>query len=443
MRQIAKFIVVSLMLCMSVAAAHAADPREQVNRAIELIGKGEFSLARSYLAPALISPFINNSERSRAYYLRGFSFAAQNMPVSARKDYTRALEFNAANPAALVELGRLHAAGRGIERDESAAFSLFEQAADLGYAPGKFHMGYAYLMGAGVEKNLLRAREILAEAADAGHTFAMNSLAASYRSEHVASPEPELAKEWYEKAHEAGDATALLAIGFMYAQGEFGEEDAETAVTYFRRAAEQDVSAAHVSLGYAFLTGLGVDRDYAQAFSAYSRGADMGQQGAFIGLGHLYASGLGVEQNIETARQWYERGARLGHVEAQLRLVGIFIQDSTEEARRQAVYWARQAATSGHVKAMNDYAWMLATSKFDAMRNGTLAVDQAEKAVAEQPSAVYLDTLAAAYAEIGNFERAVDVQLQALEALAEEDASLRGELETRLQYYRRSEPWRE
>ena len=69
--------------------------------------------------------------------------------------------------------------------------------------------------------------------------------------------------------------------------------------------------------------------------------------------------------------------------------------------------------------------------------------DQAEQAVALEPRAPYLDTLAAAYAEIGNFERAIEVQQEALAALTEEESDLRRELELRLQYYQRNEPWRE
>ena len=77
------------------------------------------------------------------------------------------------------------------------------------------------------------------------------------------------------------------------------------------------------------------------------------------------------------------------------------------------------------------------------MRNGTLALDQAQKAVAGEESAAYLDTLAAAYAELGNFAEAIAVQERAIKAITEEEQDLRGELQTRLEYYQRSQPWRE
>ena len=60
---------------------------------------------------------------------------------------------------------------------------------------------------------------------------------------------------------------------------------------------------------------------------------------------------------------------------------------------------------------------------------------------AAQPG--HLDTLAAAYAETGQFAQAVSTQRQALAALATPDAGLRGELERRLQSYRQAQVWRE
>ncbi|MAD08720.1 MAG: hypothetical protein CMP86_15070, partial [Gammaproteobacteria bacterium] len=84
----------------------AADPLASIEKSVQLIDQGENSLARAYLAPALINPRISALARSRAYYLRGFSFASEGMPVSALRDFNRALEFYPANPMALFALAR-------------------------------------------------------------------------------------------------------------------------------------------------------------------------------------------------------------------------------------------------------------------------------------------------------------------------------------------------
>lgn len=436
-------LFLATLLANAVTVAHAANPRADIEKAIELMESEQYSFARTYLAPSLISPYITSGERSRAYYLRGFSYLAENMPVSALKDFNRALEFNPANPAALVELARLYMSGKGVEKDAETAVGLFQEAADLGYAPGLFHIGYAYLLGEGVEKNLLKAREILGQAADEGHVFAMMSLAASYRADHVATPDPEQALVWYEKAHAAGESKALLSIGYMHANGEMGEEDVAAALAAFQKAADEGVIEAHTSLAYAYLTGNGVEENPELAYEHYNQAATGGDLAAYLGLGHLYEYGIGVDQSFGAAKTWYERGARRGSVDAQMRMVGLFLREDSSVARKQALYWGREAASSGLSQALNDYAWLLATSKFDEMRNGTLALDQAQKAVAGEESAAYLDTLAAAYAELGNFAEAIAVQERAIKAITEEEQDLRGELQTRLEYYQRSQPWRE
>ena len=59
---------------------------------------------------------------------------------------------------------------------------------------------------------------------------------------------------------------------------------------------------------------------------------------------------------------------------------------------------------------MNNVAWQLATHPDPKVRNGQLAVEWAEKAmqVTQGKQATYYDTLAAAYAEQGRFQEALN-----------------------------------
>ncbi len=436
-------VMITGVFCAAADRTYALDARTYVQRAVELIEAQQYTLARTYLEPALIDPRLHSGERSRAYYLRGFSFMAQGMPVSARKDYNRALEFNPKNAVVVLELGLLHGAGNGVEQDEALALSLYEQAVALGYQRAQFYVGRAYLFGRGVEKNIETARASLTAAAEADHLYAMMNLAASYRAPHDAEPQPELALAWYEKAIEGGEHAALLSIGFMHANGEFGEADPVQAVALFRQALDEGIAAAAVHLAYAHLTGTGVEKNPELARALYIEAADAGVVPAYVGLGHLYEFGLGVAKDRALARQWYEKGAALGQEEAMLRLVSFHLQRDGEVARGEALKWSRLAALQGSAQAVNDYAWLLATSKVDDMRNGTLALDQAIKAVDLQASAAYLDTLAAAYAELGNFEQAVSTQRQAIASITSDEDGIAEDLQERLQYYERSEPWRE
>lgn len=70
-----------------------------------------------------------------------------------------------------------------------------------------------------------------------------------------------------------------------------------------------------------------------------------------------------------------------------------------------------------HPAALNELAWIMATSPQDKLRNGAEAVKLAERAVqnTENKKAQAMDTLAAAYAEEGRFDDAVSTAQKAQE----------------------------
>jgi eukaryotic-like serine/threonine-protein kinase len=92
--------------------------------------------------------------------------------------------------------------------------------------------------------------------------------------------------------------------------------------------------------------------------------------------------------------------------------------------------------------SLNAIAWIRAASDAPELRNGTDAVNLAETAVAatHRTNAPFLDTLAAAYAEVSQFDKAVAVQQEAIGLLhtAEEKA----DYGTRLKLYQANKPCR-
>ena len=111
-----------------------------------------------------------------------------------------------------------------------------------------------------------------------------------------------------------------------------------------------------------------------------------------------------------------------------------------EQGRREeAAQWARRASESGNAAALNGYARMLATSRFADIRDGQTALRHARRAVELDRKAAYLDTLAAAFAEMNRFEDAVQVQRQAL-AAAKVDSALVEAFSARLSAYEQAKP---
>jgi tetratricopeptide (TPR) repeat protein len=100
-----------------------------------------------------------------------------------------------------------------------------------------------------------------------------------------------------------------------------------------------------------------------------------------------------------------------------------------------------------HPGLANTLAWILATSPNDAQRNGSEAVALAERACAltQRQQHQYLDTLAAAYAEVGRFDDAVKTIKEALDRLKEGggDEATTAAYQARLALYERKQPYRD
>ncbi|MEX1042004.1 MAG: tetratricopeptide repeat protein [Pirellulaceae bacterium] len=113
-----------------------------------------------------------------------------------------------------------------------------------------------------------------------------------------------------------------------------------------------------------------------------------------------------------------------------------------------------KGAIQGYEKAMaikndddgilNNYAWVLATSPQDEVRDGEKSIELAKKAceVTEYSRPHILSTLAAAYAETGDFENAKKWSQKALD-IADGDPEMVEHLEKELESFKQEKPWRE
>ncbi len=443
MQHLRRLLFIWALAAVSSPTAVAIDSRAYVERAVALIEAEEYSLARTYLEPALIDFRLTPGERSRAYYLRGFAFFAEGLHVSAHKDYNRALEFFPRNPVVLTAMAQLYLEGLGVEPNPQVAVALLREAAEADHAPAQLHLGIAYLRGLGLEQSVENARKWLTQAAEAGLPDAMINLAQSYRAPLAAEPAPAQAERWYRKALEAGRHEALMYLGFMAEEGEAGEPDPETARGHFAEAAEAGVPVAQAKLGHMYLTGQGGEADPARARALFQQAADQGHPAGFMGLAYLYETGTGVAQDDAQAMAWYQRAAEAGLLDAQIRMAYAALREDSLEGQQRAREWLAKAAAQNSPQALNDYAWLLATSEHASVRDGQQALTLALQAVDRVRTPAYLDTLAAAYAETGKFEQAVATQQEAIAMAPPDETELVQELKTHLAAFEAGKPWRE
>lgn len=122
--------------------------------------------------------------------------------------------------------------------------------------------------------------------------------------------------------------------------------------------------------------------------------------------------------------------------------LGILYQQAGKYGAAITAYRTSLRHHPGHVLTQNNLAWLLATSPEPSLRNGAESVRLAEnvRKVAGTSNPNVLDTLAAAYAEAGQFDMAVQWQSKAVECAP---AASKPILKARLELFRARKPYRE
>lgn len=104
------------------------------------------------------------------------------------------------------------------------------------------------------------------------------------------------------------------------------------------------------------------------------------------------------------------------------------------------------AIKNDNLLIMNDLAWLLATCSEEELRNGKRSLELALEIcnITEYKNARFLDTLAAAYAETGQYLKAIDTAKTAMEiALIKNNSRLHKEITQRIIYYNSNSPYHE
>ncbi len=161
-------------------------------------------------------------------------------------------------------------------------------------------------------------------------------------------------------------------------------------------------------------------------------------------LGVLYAAGKRPRAAIVKFTAALEKDKELfhalrGRADAQLSIGKHAEAIEDFKAALQANADAKAKEDSG---LFNNFAWVLATSPEDNLRDGKRSIELATKAceLTEYKQAHILSTLAAAYAETGQWEEALKWSKKAVEI---GDDSVKEQLKQELASYEGKKPWRE
>ncbi len=167
---------------------------------------------------------------------------------------------------------------------------------------------------------------------------------------------------------------------------------------------------------------------------------DQPQAGYILGLLARRAG-----DTAEARKQWeavVEKTPNFFDAHVALAEVAIQERDFTAAERHLREGLKQQPDRAGLV---NGLAWILATSPRDDQRNGEEALRLAEKVCKLEASRhMYVDTLAAAYAELGRFDQAVATMREAIRLVREaDDAANLAAYEARLKLYEQKQPYRD
>lgn len=220
-----------------------------------------------------------------------------------------------------------------------------------------------------------------------------------------------------------------------------GEHD--HAIAYFDKALASKLdraaaSKAYMNRGNAYLQ----RRDFARAKSDYDKAISEDPRNAGA---HVNRASLHVSNDPASAIQDCTAAIAIDAKLGEAYIVRGLALGANQRREALADFEKAIALNSPRLEvALNAIAWTRATSTDETLRNAAEAVELATRAcdLTKWQNAGCIDTLAAAYAEKGDFDQAVELQRKALE-LASQFPERRAEIESRVALYQRREPYRE
>ncbi len=385
--------------------------------------KGEYDQAISEFNKALEI----NPRDANAYFNRGLAYHNKGQYDQAISDYTKALEINPGFAEAYNNRGFTC----GLKGQFDQAISDLNKALEINpsFALAYNNRGWAYL----AKDQLDQAISDLNKALEINPKFDLPYY--NRGMVYAKKKQYDEAISEYTKALEINPrkAEAYISRGFAYHnKGQYDQ-----AISDYTKSLEinPNYALAYNNRGWAYLA----KDQFDQAISDLNKALEINPRNAQAhfnrGIAYLHKGQYGnaisdfskaLEMNPKLAEAYINRGAAHEHK-------GEYDQAISDYNRVLEIN-PKDAA------ACNNLAWLLATAKEARFRNGTKAVELALKAceLSDGKNPEFLDTLAAAYARVGDYGNAIKWQEKALDS---PDISKQNEAQQRLNFYQQHKPW--
>ncbi len=173
----------------------------------------------------------------------------------------------------------------------------------------------------------------------------------------------------------------------------------------------------------------------------FLKSAQQGLPIAQYQLGNSLVNGYGCSEEKSKGIQWLNRAASNGVDEASELLAKLAIQSPTLESQKQALEYLSQSNNLS-AAATIQFAWILSTSPYAEIRNPEKSIAMVDKLSYNEykDNITKMEIIAASYAALGNFKKAVSIQQDALNDAEDEGIDL-VDINSHLELYKLNKTW--
>jgi len=239
----------------------------------------------------------------------------------------------------------------------------------------------------------------------------------------------QLALENHMHAITLGSSESMFVLANLYLNDYYGEENRGAGVALLQQAAELEHVDSLLYLGHLHNAGAEVAKDHDLAANYYARAAALKNPQAILSYARFIAANPDKSTSVDIV-DWLEDLSKQDYSEsgeAMVALGNLHARGiSTKRSTRKAIRWYKRAIRkySEDPDIVNEVAWTLTVSDIDGLPRKKYAkrimTEMMESNDAARARPEFLDTWAATYAAVGEFQMAATLQREAIEVATEQ-----------------------